>query len=146
MPKASRNDIYEAVIRKRVAQVLEEQEAAFEQEHREDTREELCAYLCGCAQQLGYTPRYKEVIGWRIIAREFGSWKAALREADLGPEDGCPITNLLRIQEETKKQKEIYRQKKAEKQRVYRQRLKAGDKRNGREPIEGSRINREELL
>lgn len=139
MPKASRKDIYEAVIRNRVAQVLEEQEAAFEQEHREDTRKELCAYLCGCAQQLGYTPRYKEVIGWRIIAREFGCWSTALREAGLGPEEQCPVTKLPRIRAETRKQEALYRQKKAEKRQKYRERMEAGKSGNGTDPAQDNR-------
>ena len=143
MPKASRNDIYEAVIRNRVAQVLEEQEAAFEQEHREDTREELCAYLCCCAQQLGYTPRYKEVVGWRILEQVFGSWKGALREAGLGPEERCPVTKLLRIQAETRKQEALYRQKKAEKKQKYRERMEAGKSGNGTDPAQDNRKKQE---
>lgn len=37
MPTPSRNDIYEAVIRKMVTQALEEQETIFEQNHGQDT-------------------------------------------------------------------------------------------------------------
>lgn len=115
MPTPSRNDIYEAVIRKMVTQALEEQETIFEQNHGQDTDEGLILYLWGCAQDLGYSPRYKEVIGWRLLEQRFGGWNAALQQAELAPGVRCPVTKIPRIIEETEKQKEIYRQRKAEK-------------------------------
>ena len=123
MPTPSRNDIYEAVIRKMVTQTLEEQETIFEQNHGRDTDEGLILYLRGCAQDLGYSPRYKEVIGWRLLEQRFGGWNAALQQAELVPAVRCPVTKLPRIIEETEKQKEIYRQRKAEKKLRNRQRL-----------------------
>lgn len=125
MPTPSRNDIYEAVIRKMVTQALEEQETIFEQNHGQDTDEGLILYLRGCAQDLGYSPRYKEVIGWRLLEQRFGSWNEALQKAGLIPAPRCPVTKLPRIVEETEKQKELYRQKKAEKKQKNKQRMEA---------------------
>lgn len=123
MPTPSRNDIYEAVIRKMVTQALEEQEDLFEQEHAQDSDGMLLAYLHLCASELGYSPRYKEVIGWRLLEQRFGGWNAALQQAELVPAVRCPVTKIPRIIEETEKQKEIYRQRKAEKKLRNRQRL-----------------------
>ena len=125
MPAPSRNDIYEAVIRKMVTQALEEQEALFERDHGQDPDEELLAYLRTSAGGLGYSPRYKEIIGWRLLEQRFGGWNEVLQKADLIPSAKCPVTKLPRIQEETEKQKELYRQKKAEKKLKNRQRMEA---------------------
>lgn len=128
MPTPSRNDIYEAVIRKMVNQALEAQENTFEQDHALDTDEDLLDYLRMRAADLGYSPRYKEIIGWNFIEQRFGSWSTALQKAGLSPAARCPVTKLPRIMEETEKQKELYRQKKAEKKLKNRQRLEAQER------------------
>lgn len=128
MPTPSRNDIYEAVIRKMVSQALEEQEDAFEQIHRSDPEDALVAYLQHCAEVLGYSPRYKEIVGWRLLEQRFGSWSDALHGAGLPPAVKSPVTKLPRILEETEKQKELYRQKKAEKKLRNRQRMEAQER------------------
>lgn len=128
MPTPSRNDIYEAVIRKMVTQALEEQEDLFEQAHGQDTDEELILYLQGCTKKLGYSPRYKETIGWRLLEQRFGGWNEALQQANLIPGPRCPVTKLPRIMEETEKQKELYRQKKAEKKLKNKQRMEAQER------------------
>ena len=70
MPTPSRNDIYEAVIRKMVSQALEEQEESFEEIHGKDTDEALILYLQDCARELGYSPGIKRsLVG--------GSWNSA---------------------------------------------------------------------
>lgn len=125
MPTPSRNDIYEAVIRKMVTQALEEQEERFEQTHGKDTDEALILYLKDSAMQLGYSPRYKEVIGWRLLEQRFGGWNEALQKAGLIPAPKYPVTKLSRIVEETERQKELYRQKKAEKKLKNKQRMEA---------------------
>ena len=125
MPAPSRNDIYEAVIRRMVTQALEEQEDEFEQAHGQDSDMELVCYLCDSAKELGYSPRYKEIIGWRLLEERFGGWNEALLKAGLIPTVKCPVTKLSRIQEETKKQKELYRQKKAKKKLRNKQRMEA---------------------
>ena len=125
MPAPSRNDIYEAVIRKMVTQALEEQEALFERDHGQDPDEELLAYLRTCAGELGYSPRYKEIIGWRLLEQRFGGWNEALQKAGLPPAARCPVTKIPRILAETERQQELYRRKKAEKKLKNKQRMEA---------------------
>ena len=125
MPTPSRNDIYNAVIQKMVTQALEEQEDAFEQLHKQDTEAALLLYLQTCARNLGYSPRYKEIVGWRLLEQRFGGWNEALQKAGLIPAPRYPVTKLPRIVEETEKQKELYRQKKAEKKLKNKQRMEA---------------------
>ena len=125
MPTPSRNDIYNAVIQKMVTQALEEQEDAFEQLHKQDTEAALLLYLQTCARNLGYSPRYKEIVGWRLLERRFGGWNEAVQKAGLIPSPKYTVTKLPRIAEETEKQKELYRQKKAEKKLKNKQRMEA---------------------
>jgi hypothetical protein len=108
-----------------VTQALEEQEDFFEHVHGQDTDEALILYLQDSARELGYSPRYKEVIGWRFLEQRFGSWNEALQKAGLIPAPQYPVTKLPRILEETEKQKELYRQKKAEKKLKHKQRMEA---------------------
>ena len=115
MPRPTRNEIYEAVIRKMVTQVLEEQELQFARDHAFDTDEQLLEYIRKYAELFHYAPRYKEIIGWKLISERFGSWGAAIEKAGLHLSSSCSVEKLPRIQEEVRKQKELYRQKKAEK-------------------------------
>ena len=124
MPTSRRTEIYEAVIRKMVTQALEAQEEKFEREHMEDSADMLLGYLRGCAAELGYVPRYKEVVGWRLIELRFGSWNVALQLAGLPAAARCPANQLPRILVETEKQKELYRRRKAEKKQKSLQRMK----------------------
>ena len=130
MPTPSRNEIYEAVLRKMVTQALEEQEDAFAQIHEQDTDEALLLYLQARARELGYSPRYKEIIGWRLLEQRFGGWNEVLQKAGLMPSTKCPVTKLPRIMEETEKQKELYRQKRAEKKQRNKQRMAARTRNN----------------
>ena len=123
MPTSRRNDIYEAVIRKMVNQSLEAQEDMFEQEHLQDSDKSLLAYLRSCAAELGYSPRYQEIVGWRLLEQRFGGWNLALQLAGLSVAARCPAAQLPRILMETEKQKAIYRQKKAEKKQKSLQRM-----------------------
>ena len=122
MPRPSRNEIYEAVIRKMVLQALEEQELLFTREHAADSEEHLLNYIREQAEILRYTPRYKEITGWKLITERFGSWDAAVKNAGLQAPVACPVEKLPRIREEVRKQKELYRQKKAEKKLLSEQR------------------------
>ena len=123
MPAPSRDEIYRAVIRKMVAQALEEQEAAFEQVHIQDTDQELCLLLWQQATELGRSPKYKEIPGSRLYEQRFGSWNEALKAAGLSTVGKYPVTKLPRYIEEEQRQKEFYRQKKAEKKLRNQQRL-----------------------
>lgn len=115
MSAPSREEIYQAMIRKMVAQALDEQETAFEQSHSQDTDQELCQLLWQQAAELGRSPKYKEIPGYRLYEQRFGSWNEALTAAGLATVGKHPVTKLPRYMEEVERQKELYRQKKAEK-------------------------------
>lgn len=115
MGRPNRNDIYEAVIRRMVRQVLDEQELNFTRDHAFDSDQQLIAYIRQQAEFLHYTPRYQEIIGWKLISERFGSWQEAVDRAGLQITSDCPVSKLPRIVQETERQKEIYRQRKAEK-------------------------------
>lgn len=122
MPRPTRNEIYEAVIRKMVMQALDEQELQFTRDHSFDSNEQLLDYIREYAVVFHYAPRYKEIIGWKLICERFGSWGAAIEKAGLRLSSSCSVEKLPRIQEEVRKQKELYRQKKAEKKLLSEQR------------------------
>lgn len=122
MPRPSRNEIYDAVIRKMVQQALEEQERNFIRDHASDSDEQLIIYIKEQASILCYTPRYKEIIGWQLMEQRFGSWEEALKKADLRICTSCAVNKLPRIQQEVERQKVLYRQKKAEKKQLSQQR------------------------
>ena len=122
MPRPTRNEIYESVIRKMVQQALDEQELEFTRDHAFDTDEQLLDYIREYASVFRYSPRYKEIIGWKLITERFGSWGAAIEKAGLHLSSSCSVEKLPRIQEEVRKQKELYRQKKAEKKILSEQR------------------------
>lgn len=124
MPRPSRNEIYEAVIRKMVNQELEKQEQTFAQEHAQDSDEQLLDYLKEHTALLHRVPQYMEIIGWKLIAERFGSWNHALELAGLERCGKVPVSKLPRMQQEVERQKEIYRQHKAEKKLKAQQRLK----------------------
>jgi hypothetical protein len=105
-----------------VLQALEEQELEFTRDHAFDTDEQLLDYIRKYASVFHYAPRYKEIIGWKLITERFGSWGAAIEKAGLHLSSSCSMEKLPRIQEEVRKQKELYRQKKAEKKILSEQR------------------------
>ena len=116
MGYAGRQNIYEATIRRMVTQALEQQEEKFRQEHEADTDEQLIRYLQAAAKELQDTPHQGEILGGTVIAERFGSWEKALAAAKLPRSwrQNKPAS-FLRVQQEEARQKEIYRQRKAEK-------------------------------
>ena len=134
MPRPSRNDIYEAVIRRMVTQALEEQEERFMADHGGETEQQLLEHIRQQAQLLGYAPRYQEIVGWKLMLLRFGSWEQALKKAGLEPLPNCPVSRLARVEAEVHRQKELYRQKKAEKKLRSQQRLKEQKEKKKHEP------------
>ena len=114
--KASRQDIYNAVIHRMVQESLTAKHAAFAQEHAQDTTEQLVTYIRACAVSLGHSPHQKEVIGWPMLTERFGTWGNALRVARLPfprtPNNPAQFALML---DEIEEQKRIYRERKAEK-------------------------------
>ena len=126
MAHPGRNNIYEATIRRMVNAALEAQEQAFRQEHGSDTGEQLLAYLRECAHRLGHTPWPREIVGGCMIEERFGTWQDALAKANLPPPNTPDLYHsFTRVQEETERQKILYREKKVAKKERHQQRLKA---------------------
>ena len=115
MPAPDREKIYRAVIRKMVAQAFEEQERIFEQSYSEHTDLELIQLLRQKAIELGRSPKFREIPGYLLYEKRFGSWNGALAAAGLPSCGKSSITKLPRYMEEERRQKELYRKKKAEK-------------------------------
>ena len=116
MSKPSRNQIYDAVIRKMVVQALAEREALFAAEHGEDSDEMLLDYLRQQADELEHTPWPKEIVGWQMISQRFGDWTQAVERAGLPPmTTPHTVTKFKLYREEENLQKRIYRANRAEK-------------------------------
>ena len=123
MGYAGRQKIYEGSIRKMVTLALEAKEEAFRKEHGEDTDGQLIAYLRQCAEELQRTPWPGEILGGTVITERFGSWEKALMAANLPrPKTENKPSTFLRILKEEEHQKEVYRQRKAEKKILSEQR------------------------
>lgn len=135
MPNPSRNEIYDAVIRRMVSDALQEQEDRFSLEHAADTDEQLALYLLKCAEELGHTPWPREIAGGAMIRDRFGSWEAALKKAVLPPPSTPDrVSGFVRIQEETERQKLLYREKKIAKKERAQQRMKT-QKNRKKQPV-----------
>ena len=116
MSYSGRNNIYDAIIKKMVTKALEEQEREFEEVHEADSDEELLEYIKESAKSLNRVPWEREIVGGSYIEKRFGTWKNALRKAELpNPKHPDLIENFSRIQNEIEIQKGIYRKNKAEK-------------------------------
>ena len=116
MPHPGRNNIYEATIKRMVNEALEAQEQEFACNRGNDSDEQLLGYLCFCASLLGHTPWPREIVGGSLIEDRFGTWQTALIKAKL-PKPSTPdkTSGFARYQEQTQRQKELYREKKAAK-------------------------------
>ena len=126
MPHPGRNNIYEATIKRMVNQAMEAQEQEFASSRNSDSDEQLLDYLRFCASVLQHTPWPRELVGGSLIEQRFGTWQNALLKAKL-PMPNIPdkVTGFARYQEETERQKVLYREKKAAKKQKAQQRLKA---------------------
>ena len=126
MPHPGRNNIYDATIKRMVNEALEAREQAFAADRGADSNEQLLRYLCLCAGVLGHTPWPREIVGGKLIETRFENWDNALLKANL-PKPSLPdkLTYFARYQEETERQKMLYREKKAAKKQQAQQRRNA---------------------
>ena len=60
-----------------------QRDAVWGREHEADTDEELLAYVRQCAEELGRSPRMRDVLGGDYISSRFGSWALVLMLAEL---------------------------------------------------------------
>lgn len=131
-----RNDWYEKKLDQRVRTSLLKKDDRFAQEHKNDTNDQLLAYLCDFAKELGHTPNVCEIIGGKFIENRFGDWNRAVLLAGLSwPRKAPPMQSRLIYKQEkvrqsrlftqarsgSKKEREAARQKKAEEERMQRQ-------------------------
>ena len=124
MAYPGRQNIYEATIRRMVREALTQQEQEFRQQHETDTDAQLLAYLRAWAIRKHHAPWPGEIVGGSFIQERFGSWDRALAMARLPmPKTANRSQSFVRVQEETQNQKEIYRQRKAEKKALAQERL-----------------------
>ena len=131
-----RQNIYEAAIRRMVQQALEQQEQQFREQHKSDTDAELIMYLRACAIRLHHTPWPGEIVGGSLILERIGSWDRAVLLARLpAPRGANQQKSFEHYREETERQKEIYRRKKAEKKVLAQQRIaQQGTKKKNENP------------
>ena len=123
MAYPGRQNIYEAVIHRMVQEALDQQEQEFRQQHGADTEAQLLTYLRSCAVRLNHTPWPGEIVGGSCIQQRFGSWDRALTLARLpAPRTANQSQSFARVQEETERQKEKYRQQKVRKKALANQR------------------------
>lgn len=85
---------------------MKEKNAAFLEDHQNDTDEQLLDYLRACARKLGHTPHPREVYGSYLLTQRFSGWANAVSAAGLTnpvhqiSREQCRIyTDELRIQE-----------------------------------------------
>ena len=81
---------FRKIVDQRTRDALYKQEQEVLAQHRNDTEEQLAAYVRARAKELGHSPRAKEVTGSRFIIRRFGSWDKALAAARLREPRGSP--------------------------------------------------------
>ena len=114
--RPNRNAIYNAVINRMVRESLEQKEEDFAIAHAQDSDAELLVYLRQCAAELRHSPWPREIVGWKYLTERFEDWNEMLRRAHLPmPTTANKVSSFQLMLEETKYQKQVYRQKKEEK-------------------------------
>ena len=136
MAYPGRHNIYEATIRRMVLEALEQQEETFRRAHELDSDEQLLTYLRDWAARKRHTPWPGEIVGGMYIQERFGSWDRALLLAQLpAPKMANHSASFALVKEETERQKELYRRKKAQKKKLAQNRLaEQAAKRKAHEP------------
>ncbi|MBR2041393.1 MAG: hypothetical protein IKL57_07300 [Oscillospiraceae bacterium] len=134
MSYSGRNNIYDSIIKKMVTKALEEKEQEFEEAHKDDSDEQLLQYIKESAEILHHVPWQREIVGGSYIEKRFGTYKAALRAAELpNPKHPDLIEKFPRIQKEIETQKAAYRKNKAEKkERSAKRKAEQAEKRRQR--------------
>ena len=108
-----------------VKESLAQKEEDFAFDHAQDTDAELLLYLRQCAKALGHSPWPKEIVGWMYLTERFGDWQRMLRKANLPmPRTANKSSQFRLVIVENEIQKQIYRQRKAEKKKKAAQRHK----------------------
>ena len=121
-----RHNIYEATIRRMVTQALEAEELQFRQVHEQDTEDQLLELFRDWVSVHRYTPWPDDLAGGSYLTERFGSWEELVHRAGLiPPSHPNRRQSFARVTEETERQKELYRRKKADKKQLAQKRLAA---------------------
>lgn len=106
VPYFDHNRWREQKLKAMVNVAMKEKNAAFLEEHRNDTDEQLLDYLRACARKLGHTPHPGEIYGSYLLTQRFSGWANAVSAAGLTnpvhqlSREQCRIyTDELRTQE-----------------------------------------------
>ena len=100
---------------------MRRKDAEFVAAHRDDTDEQLIAYLQRCAQELGHTPYPREVFGGAMIGERFGGWSRAVDVAGLPYPTHRVSDKGRRIYRKTmKEQSRIFDERQAQKREAIR--------------------------
>ena len=100
---------------------MRRKDAEFVAAHRDDTDEQLIAYLQQCAQELGHTPYPREVFGGAMIGERFGGWSRAVDVAGLPYPTHKVSDKGRRIYRKTmKEQSRVFDERQAQKREAIR--------------------------
>lgn len=100
---------------------MRRKDAEFVAAHRDDTDEQLIAYLQHCAQELGHTPYPREVFGGAMIGERFGGWSRAVDVAGLPYPTHKVSDKGRRIYRKTmKEQSRVFDERQAQKREAIR--------------------------
>lgn len=100
---------------------MRRKDAEFVSAHRDDTDEQLIAYLQQCAQELGHTPYPREVFGGAMIGERFGGWSRAVDVAGLPYPTHKVSDKGRRIYRKTmKEQSRVFDERQAQKREAIR--------------------------
>lgn len=83
VPYFDHNRWREQKLKAMVNVAMKEKNAAFLEEHRNDTDEQLLDYLRACARKLGHTPHPGEIYGSYLLTQRFSGWANAVGAAGL---------------------------------------------------------------
>ena len=123
--KNKNNGFYNSIIAQRAARILSAREDAFERDHGNDTDIELLLYFNQKALMLGHTPRIREIEGWRLLEKRFGSWDRLLVRSGLKPYyDGRSESEYGLVRAEREAQMELHKKRKQQRKIKASKRLK----------------------
>lgn len=136
VPYFDHNRWREQKLKAMVNVAMKEKNAAFVEEHRNDTDEQLLDYLRACARKLGHTPHPGEIYGSYLLTQRFSGWANAVSAAGLTN----PVHQLSR------EQCRIYTDEFRTQERMFkenREKDKAARKAANQEKAEQARLERD---
>lgn len=83
-----------------------QRDMAWGEEHRADTEEQILAYVRSCAEELGYSPFCREVLGGEYIAERLVCWPVVLELAGLPMAQGMKPPSQAKMDEYRRRKKQ----------------------------------------